>query len=142
MSVHAVVDWRDFGSEGWGSNPSGRANDFNTLLPPNLIFSPVGSHGHRFLNCVANYIQHSLITLADKSRHSKSNDKNFFSLTALTALACLLLAIGWEVKMKKKRLLLWGLLLAVLASEGCATVRGMGEDIQRLGRAVKRTVSE
>jgi predicted small secreted protein len=45
--------------------------------------------------------------------------------------------------MKKKRLLLWAaLLLIVLASEGCATVRGMGEDIQSLGRAVKRAVSE
>ena len=46
-----------------------------------------------------------------------------------------------EVKVKKKRLLLWALLLAVLASEGCATVYGMGEDIQTLGRALKRAVS-
>jgi predicted small secreted protein len=46
-----------------------------------------------------------------------------------------------EVKVKKKRLLLWALLLAVLASEGCATVHGMGEDIQTLGRALKRAVS-
>jgi predicted small secreted protein len=46
-----------------------------------------------------------------------------------------------EVKMKKKRLLLWASLLVVLASEGCATIRGMGEDIQSLGRAVKRAVS-
>jgi predicted small secreted protein len=44
--------------------------------------------------------------------------------------------------MKKKRLFLWALLLIVLVSEGCATIRGMGEDMQRLGRAVKRTVSE
>jgi len=43
--------------------------------------------------------------------------------------------------MKKKRLLLWTLLLIVLAFEGCATVRGMGEDIQSVGRAVKRAVS-
>jgi predicted small secreted protein len=43
--------------------------------------------------------------------------------------------------MKKKRLLIWTLLLVVLASEGCATIRGMGEDIQSLGRAVKRSVS-
>jgi predicted small secreted protein len=43
-----------------------------------------------------------------------------------------------EVKMKK---LIWTLLLVVLASEGCATIRGMGEDIQNLGRAVKRSVS-
>ncbi len=43
--------------------------------------------------------------------------------------------------MKKKRLLLSALLLIVIASEGCATVRGIGEDIQRLGRAVKRAVS-
>jgi len=46
-----------------------------------------------------------------------------------------------EIKMKQKRLLLWALLLVVLASEGCGTMRGMGEDIQSLGRAVKRAVS-
>ena len=39
--------------------------------------------------------------------------------------------------MKKKKLLLWAWFLVVLASEGCATVRGMGEDIQSIGRAVK-----
>jgi predicted small secreted protein len=48
-----------------------------------------------------------------------------------------------EVKMKKKKtLLLWALLLVVLALEGCATVRGIAEDIQNLGRGLKRTVSE
>jgi predicted small secreted protein len=46
-----------------------------------------------------------------------------------------------EGKMKKKRLLLWMLLLVVLTSEGCATIRGMGEDIQSIGRGVKRAVS-
>jgi predicted small secreted protein len=46
-----------------------------------------------------------------------------------------------EVNMKRKRLLIWTLLLVVLASEGCATIRGMGEDIQSIGRAVKRSVS-
>jgi len=46
-----------------------------------------------------------------------------------------------EVKMKKKTLLLWALLLVVLALEGCATLRGIGEDIQSLGRALKRAVS-
>jgi predicted small secreted protein len=46
-------------------------------------------------------------------------------------------AIGpLEVKMKKKTLLLGALLLVVLAVEGCATLRGMGEDIQNLGRAL------
>jgi predicted small secreted protein len=51
-------------------------------------------------------------------------------------------AIGpLEVKMKKKTLLLGALLLVVLAVEGCATLRGMGEDIQNLGRALKRAVS-
>jgi predicted small secreted protein len=50
--------------------------------------------------------------------------------------------VSTGVKMKKKRLLIWALLLVVLASEGCATVRGMGEDIQSIGRAVKRAVSE
>jgi predicted small secreted protein len=53
----------------------------------------------------------------------------------------LLLRIAQEVKMNKKKLLLWTLFLVVLTSEGCATVRGMGEDIQSIGRAVKRTVS-
>jgi predicted small secreted protein len=44
--------------------------------------------------------------------------------------------------MKKKVLLLWALLLVVLTLEGCATIRGIGEDIQSLGRAVKRAFSE
>jgi predicted small secreted protein len=43
--------------------------------------------------------------------------------------------------MKKKKLLFW-LVLAVLTLEGCATIRGIGEDIQSLGRAVKRAFSE
>ena len=43
--------------------------------------------------------------------------------------------------MKNKTLLLWASLLVVLALEGCATVRGMGEDIQNFGRAMKRAVS-
>jgi len=43
--------------------------------------------------------------------------------------------------MNSKTLLLWVSLLIVLVLEGCATVRGMGEDIQSLGRAIKRTVS-
>jgi len=43
--------------------------------------------------------------------------------------------------MKNKTLLLWASLLVVLALEGCGTVRGMGEDIQNLGRAMKRAVS-
>jgi predicted small secreted protein len=43
--------------------------------------------------------------------------------------------------MKNKTLLLWASLLVVLALEGCATVRGMGEDIQSLGRAMKRAAS-
>jgi len=45
-----------------------------------------------------------------------------------------------EVKMKKKTLLLL-LLLVVLALEGCATMRGLGEDIQNLGRVLKRAAS-
>jgi predicted small secreted protein len=44
-------------------------------------------------------------------------------------------------KMKKKTLLFSALLLVVLALEGCATIRGIGEDIQSLGRALKRAVS-
>ena len=64
-----------------------------------------------------------------------------FSVSAVMAWnACDSLAYE-EVKMKKKRLVLWSLLLIVLASEGCATIRGMGEDIQSIGRGVKRAVS-
>ena len=48
---------------------------------------------------------------------------------------------GLGGKMKNKTLLLWASLLVVLALEGCATVQGMGEDIQNLGRAMKRAVS-
>ena len=44
--------------------------------------------------------------------------------------------------MKNKLLLLSALLIVVIALEGCATLRGIGEDIQSLGRGVKRTVSE
>jgi predicted small secreted protein len=44
--------------------------------------------------------------------------------------------------MKKKTLLLWALVSVVLTLEGCATIRGIGEDIQSLGRAVKRAFSE
>lgn len=51
-------------------------------------------------------------------------------------------ALGLGVKMKKKMLLLWALLLVVLVLEGCATLRGIAEDIQSLGRGMKRTVSE
>ncbi len=43
--------------------------------------------------------------------------------------------------MKKKMLRLCALLLVVFAVEGCATLHGMGEDIQNLGRGVKKTVS-
>jgi predicted small secreted protein len=43
--------------------------------------------------------------------------------------------------MKKKTLLLSALVLAVLALEGCATLRGIREDMQSLGRALKRAVS-
>ena len=46
-----------------------------------------------------------------------------------------------EGKMKKKTLFLSALLLVVLSLEGCATIRGIGEDIQSLGRALKRAVS-
>jgi predicted small secreted protein len=43
--------------------------------------------------------------------------------------------------MKRKTLPLWTLLLAVLTLEGCATTRGVGEDLQDLGRALKKAVS-
>jgi predicted small secreted protein len=48
---------------------------------------------------------------------------------------------GFGGTMKKKRLFLSALLLVVLAVEGCATIRVMGEDIQSIGRAVKRAVT-
>jgi len=44
--------------------------------------------------------------------------------------------------MKKKMLFLWALLLVAFVFEGCATLRGIAEDIQSLGRGLKRTVSE
>ena len=43
--------------------------------------------------------------------------------------------------MKRKRLPLGALVLAVLTWEGCATTRGIGEDLQDLGRALKKAVS-
>ena len=43
--------------------------------------------------------------------------------------------------MKRKTLPLWALFLAVLTLEGCATTRGIGEDLQDLGRTLKRAVS-
>ena len=79
---------------------------------------------------------------AQKQTFKKMIFENFLFFTAVTAWhACCSLSCG-EVKMKKKKFLFCSLLLLVLASEGCATVRGMGEDIQSLGRAVKRAVSE
>lgn len=48
---------------------------------------------------------------------------------------------GLGDKMKKKALLFWVSVLIALAVEGCATLRGMGEDLQSLGRALKRAVS-
>jgi predicted small secreted protein len=43
--------------------------------------------------------------------------------------------------MKKKTLLLWMSLLVVLALGGCATIQGIGEDVQSLGRAIQRVFS-
>jgi predicted small secreted protein len=44
--------------------------------------------------------------------------------------------------MKRQTLLLCASLLVVFVLGGCATLRGMGEDIQNLGRGLKKTVSE
>jgi predicted small secreted protein len=44
--------------------------------------------------------------------------------------------------MKKSKFLLVAALLVVFALEGCSTARGIGEDIQSLGRAIKRVFSE
>jgi len=43
--------------------------------------------------------------------------------------------------LKRKTLLLCASILVVFAVEGCATMRGMGEDIQSLGRAIQRLFS-
>jgi predicted small secreted protein len=43
--------------------------------------------------------------------------------------------------MKRKTLPVWALLFAVLTLEGCATTRGIGEDLQDLGRTLKKAVS-
>jgi len=48
---------------------------------------------------------------------------------------------GLGGKMKKKTLFFLASLLVVLTLEGCATVQGIGEDIQSVGRAMKRAVS-
>jgi predicted small secreted protein len=42
--------------------------------------------------------------------------------------------------MAKKSLVLLSLLI-VLVLQGCATVRGMAEDVENLGRGLKKTVS-
>lgn len=42
--------------------------------------------------------------------------------------------------MKKRTLLLLALLLIVLG--GCATVRGMAEDMENLGKGLKKTISD
>gem|GEM_PF-1121678 len=76
--------------------------------------------------------QHGLALCKDWIDKLHSGDEEKDRRNGFTAL---------EGKIKKKRLLLWALLLVVLTSEGCATIRGMGEDIQSLGRAVKRTFS-
>jgi len=43
--------------------------------------------------------------------------------------------------MKKPILLLAGLFL-LLVLEGCATLRGMGEDAENFGKGLRKTVSE
>jgi predicted small secreted protein len=43
--------------------------------------------------------------------------------------------------MRTETLLLWAILLVFVALQGCATVRGIGEDIESLGRGLKRAVS-
>jgi predicted small secreted protein len=82
------------------------------------------------------------ITIGAKPRQAINDtiDKFGWNLCALSAVAAIV-GHGLGGKMKKKTLLLWASLLVVLALEGCATVRGMGEDIQNLGRAMKRAVS-
>lgn len=44
--------------------------------------------------------------------------------------------------MKRFKLLLGAALVAALALQGCATARGIGEDLQSLGRTIRRVFSE
>jgi predicted small secreted protein len=46
-----------------------------------------------------------------------------------------------DVNVKKKTFRLLALLSVIFALQGCATVQGIGEDIQSLGRAMKKAVS-
>ena len=46
-----------------------------------------------------------------------------------------------EVNLKKKTFRLLALISVIFALQGCATVQGIGEDIQSLGRAMKRAIS-
>jgi predicted small secreted protein len=41
----------------------------------------------------------------------------------------------------KKACSLWLSVLVLLILAGCATIRGMGEDIESVGRTIKRAVS-
>jgi len=68
----------------------------------------------------------------DKLRWGQNEKNHRSGVTLISAL---------ERKTKKKTLLLCALLLVVLVLEGCATIRGMGEDIQSIGRAVQRAFS-
>jgi predicted small secreted protein len=45
-------------------------------------------------------------------------------------------------KMKNRKFLLAAAVLVAFALEGCATARGIGEDVQSLGRAIKRVFSD
>ena len=56
-------------------------------------------------------------------------------------LSAVVVCLGLGGEMKKKSLLLWAALLVILTLESCATARGMGEDIQNFGKAVKRAFS-
>jgi predicted small secreted protein len=46
-----------------------------------------------------------------------------------------------DMHLKKKTFRLLALLSVIFALQECATVQGIGEDIQSLGRAMKRAVS-
>lgn len=49
---------------------------------------------------------------------------------------------GWIFVMNIKKSALAILLLLLLLASGCATLRGVAEDFENLGRGLKRTVSD
>jgi len=68
-----------------------------------------------FLNCVANYVQHFLVTLMPKSRHSKMMIEDFLFFYRSYSLACLLLLIMRGGKNEKEEISFLFIALACLS---------------------------